>query len=97
MGRELEGAGRFGVDRIGWAVVARGSAWAGDSAAENSMDVDPVTTSQAVALLGYEAMIGSEFEKEHGWHVNLMPAVVLKEMPDGWEKELPEKLTVCWR
>ena len=53
---------------------------------ENSMDVDPVTTSQAVALLGYEAMIGSEFEKEHGWHVNLMPAVVLREMKDGWEK-----------
>ena len=47
---------------------------------ENSMDVDPVTTSQAVALLGYEAMIGSEFEKEHGWHVNLMPAVVLRRL-----------------
>ena len=53
---------------------------------ENSMDVDPVTTNQAVALLGYEAMIGSEFEKEHGWHVNLMPAVDLREMKNGWEK-----------
>ena len=45
---------------------------------ENSMDVDPVTSSQAVALLSYEAMIGSEFEKLHGWHVNLMPAAVLQ-------------------
>jgi hypothetical protein len=47
---------------------------------EKSMDVDPVTQSDAVALLGYEAMIGSEFEKRHGWHVNLMPTAVLKEM-----------------
>jgi len=59
---------------------------------ENSMDVDPVTTSQAVALLGYEAMIGSEFEKEHGWHVNLMPAVVLQEMREGWEKRASKKI-----
>ena len=52
---------------------------------ENSMDVDPVTDSELVALLGYEAMIGSEFEKQHGWHVNLMPSAVLSEMPAGWE------------
>ena len=52
---------------------------------ENSMDVDPVTESEEVALLGYEAMIGSEFEREHGWHVNLMPGAVLREMPPGWE------------
>ena len=51
---------------------------------ENSMDVDPVTRSDAVALLGYEAMIGSEFEKRHGWHVNLMPWAVLGEMPADW-------------
>jgi len=37
---------------------------------ENSMDVDPIIESKEVALLGYEAMIGSEFEKTHGWHVN---------------------------
>lgn len=48
------------------------------------MDVDPVTQSDAVALLGYEAMIGSEFEKQHGWHVNLMPMAVLNEMPADW-------------
>ena len=48
------------------------------------MDVDPVTESEQVALLGYEAMIGSEFEKLHGWHVKLMPLAVLSEMPDDW-------------
>ena len=52
---------------------------------ENSMDVDPVTDSEEVALLGYEAMIGSEFERTHGWHVNLMPSAVLSEMPTDWK------------
>ena len=53
---------------------------------ENSMDVDPVTESEEVALLGYEAMIGSEFEREHGWHVNLMPVAVLVPavIPSKW-------------
>ena len=59
---------------------------------ENSMDVDPVTSSQAVALLGYEAMIGSEFEKLHGWHVNLMPAAVLQEMKAGWQQRASKKV-----
>jgi len=58
---------------------------------ENSMDVDPVTDSEAVALLGYEAMIGSEFEKKHGWHVNLMPQAVLSEMPEGWKARAHRK------
>lgn len=58
---------------------------------ENSMDVDPVTQSDAVALLGYEAMIGSEFEKRHGWHVNLMPTAVLREMEAGWETRASRK------
>ena len=40
---------------------------------ESSMDVDPVTDSDEVAMLCYEALIGSEFERTHGWHVNLMP------------------------
>ena len=52
---------------------------------ENSMDVDPVTEDEAVAQLGYDAMIGSEFELTHGWHVNLMPKAVLRELPAGWE------------
>jgi len=59
------------------------------------MDVDPVTQSDAVALLGYEAMIGSAFEKRHGWHVNLMPTAVLGEMPAGWEERASRKVYGC--
>jgi hypothetical protein len=58
---------------------------------ENSMDVDPVTDSEEVALLGYESMIGSEFEKQNGWHVNLMPSAVLSEMPMLWEQRAERK------
>ena len=52
---------------------------------EASMDVDPVTDSEEVAAHCYEALIGSEFERTHGWHVNLMPNTVLRELPVGWE------------
>ena len=52
---------------------------------DNSMDVDPVTDSDALAWMCYDALIGSEFEQTHGWHVNLLPASVLKEFPEGWE------------
>lgn len=51
---------------------------------ENSMDVDPITDSDEVARLCYEALIGSEFEVRHGWHVNLMPGAVLCEFPSDW-------------
>jgi hypothetical protein len=51
---------------------------------ESSMDVDPVTDSDEVALHCYEALIGSEFERTHGWHVNLMPESVLNELPKDW-------------
>jgi hypothetical protein len=34
---------------------------------ENSMDADPVTDSDELAWLCYEALIGSEFEQKHGW------------------------------
>src|SRR5207247_93319 len=53
---------------------------------EASMDVDPVTDSDEVAMRCYEALIGSEFERTHGWHVNLMPELVLKALPAGWEQ-----------
>ena len=53
---------------------------------EASMDVDPVTDSDEVAMHCYEALIGSEFERIHGWHVNLMPDSVLREIPSGWEQ-----------
>jgi hypothetical protein len=52
---------------------------------ENSMDVDPITDSDEVARLCYEALIGSEFELKNGWHVNLMPELVLREFPADWE------------
>lgn len=51
---------------------------------ENSMDVDPITDSDEIARLCYEALIGSEFERTHGWHVNLMPESVLQEFPADW-------------
>ncbi len=57
-----------------------------DPLPENSMDVDPVTDSDAVAELAYDALIGSEFEQTHGWHVNLMPRMVLDQLPAGWRE-----------
>lgn len=36
-------------------------------------------------------MIGSEFELTHGWHINLMPRAVLRELPDGWPQRALEK------
>ena len=59
---------------------------------EASMDVDPVTDSDEVATHCYEALIGSEFERTHGWHVNLMPESVLRELPAGWEQRTTARL-----
>jgi hypothetical protein len=56
-----------------------------------SMDVDPVTDSDEVAMLCYEALIGSEFERTHGWHVNLMPETVLNDLPAGWKQRATQK------
>jgi hypothetical protein len=53
---------------------------------ENSMDADPVTDSEAIAELAWDSIIGSDFERQHGWHVNLMPEAVLKNLPDGWKQ-----------
>src|SRR6266571_3851715 len=58
---------------------------------ENSMDVDPVTDSEEVARFCYEALIGSEFEQRHGWHVNLMPPSVLEELPADWKSRAASK------
>jgi len=58
---------------------------------EASMDVDPVTDSDEVAMLCYEALIGSEFERTHGWHVNLMPESVLNELPAGWQQRATQQ------
>ena len=58
---------------------------------EASMDVDPVTDSDEVATHCYEALIGSEFERTHGWHINLMPESILRELPAGWEERAAKK------
>jgi hypothetical protein len=58
---------------------------------ESSMDVDPITDSEEIARLCYEALIGSEFEQKHGWHVNLMPVGVLREFPSDWESRSTRK------
>src|SRR5882757_3518470 len=58
---------------------------------ENSMDVDPITDSDEVARLCYAAIIGSEFEQQHGWHVNLMPDSVLREFPGDWRSRAATK------
>ena len=52
---------------------------------ENSMDVVPITDSDEIASLCYQAIIGSDFERSHGWHANLMPELVLREFPSDWE------------
>jgi hypothetical protein len=58
---------------------------------ENSMDVDPITDSDEVARLCYEALIGSEFEQRHGWHVNLMPETALRDFPADWASRATSK------
>ena len=58
---------------------------------ENSMDVDPITTDEEVAALGYEAHIGSSFELDHGWHVNLMPPFALNGLPSDWRDRAVSK------
>ena len=73
-----------------WHVHAAGR---NDPLLGNSMDVDPITSSEEVAILAYNSIIGSEFEKKHGWHVNLMPDMVLKTLPQGW-RDRYGKLTV---
>lgn len=44
-----------------------------------------MTDSDALAWMCYDALIGSDFERMHGWHVNLLPSSVLDEFPDDWE------------
>src|SRR5271163_301970 len=52
---------------------------------ENSMDVDPITESDEVAMTLYDAGIGSDFERTHGWHLNPMPKTALNELPSDWK------------
>ena len=83
-GRALSSPGRMiliGSGALLWHAAQRGIT---EPLPENSMDVDPITDSEEVARLCYEALIGSEFELKHGWHVNLMPDLVLREFPADW-------------
>ncbi len=59
---------------------------------ENSMDVDPITHDDAVAELCYEAQIGSSFEREKGWHINLMPERALEGLPADWLQRASRKV-----
>jgi len=56
-----------------------------------SMDVDPVTDSDEIATHCYDALIGSEFERARCWHIKLMPATVLRELPVSWEQRASDK------
>jgi S-formylglutathione hydrolase FrmB len=58
---------------------------------ENSMDVDPITHDDEVAELCYEGHIGSPFERENGWHINLMPDGALDGLPLDWENRSTRK------
>lgn len=84
LGRQLKQPGELiliGSGALLWHAFQRGII---EPLPENSMDVDPITDSDEVAQLCYDAVIGSEFEREHGWHVNLMPELVLQELPGDW-------------
>lgn len=59
---------------------------------EASMDIDPVTDNDEIARRCYDCLIGSEFEREHGWHVNLMPDSVLNGLPAGWSERAVKQL-----
>lgn len=90
-GQKLTVAGRMiliGSGALLWHAAQQGIA---QGLPENSMDVDPITDSDEVARLCYEALIGSEFERVHGWHVNLMPGLVLREFPGDWTERAREK------
>ncbi len=58
---------------------------------ENSMDADPITDSDDIAALGYDAGIGSDFEKANGWHINLMPSRALHGLPANWREQATTK------
>ena len=91
LSRQLNVPGRMiliGSGALLWHAAQRGIS---EPLPENSMDVDSLTDSDEVARLCYESVIGSEFERTHGWHVNLMPDAVLREFPADWPKRAETK------
>jgi hypothetical protein len=107
LGSKLKQPGRMtliGSAALLWHAHNRGI---GVELPEASMNVDPITDSDEVATHGYEALIGSEFERIHGWHVNLMPESVLRELRQDGELAQPRSkstscillcppLPICW-
>lgn len=90
-GKELNQPGEMiliGSGAILWHAFQQGMT---ESLPENSMDVDSITESEEVAEKCYDALIGSEFEEQEGWHVNLMPNLVLQKLPRDWEKRTRRK------
>ncbi len=55
---------------------------------ENSMDVDPITSDPVLLEWFYDALIGSDFELQHGWHVNVMPWESLDHLPSQWRERV---------
>jgi hypothetical protein len=85
MGRQVKQPGQMiliGSGGLLWHAAQRGIM---EPLPENSMDVDPITDSDEIASLCYQAIIGSDFEQTHGWHVNLMPDSVLREFLPDWK------------
>jgi hypothetical protein len=78
----------IGSGALLWHAAQRGVV---EPLSENSMDVDPITDSEEIARLCYDALIGSEFERTHGWHVNLMPDAVLKEFTADWRARATQR------
>jgi hypothetical protein len=86
LGASLKASGEMtliGSAALLWHAFARGLSV---ELPESSMDVATVTENEEVARHCYEGLIGSEFERTHGWHINLMPQSVLRELPSGWER-----------
>jgi len=91
VGRQLSDPGEMvliGSGGLLWHAFQRGIT---EELSENSMDVDPVTDSDEVARICYEGLIGSDFERQHGWHINLMPNSVLREFPEDWREQASRK------
>jgi hypothetical protein len=91
VGKQITRPGKMiliGSGALLWHAAQRGIS---EPLPENSMDVDPITDSDEIARICYEALIGSEFEQKHGWHVNLMPDSVTQEFPADWESRASKK------
>jgi hypothetical protein len=44
----------------------------------------PATPAEVIDVAA--ELIGSEFERQRGWHVNLLPRSVLDELPANWRE-----------